>query len=249
MRFRHARGTVCIAHAWKQQVSDLCSTPADASRVVSLGTLTWVFESSRVGMVFRVPELLPAGANPAERAQPLRTYTLGSVVAALTSISISGVVSADLVGSWDLGSGDSTAQIQVDFLSGNSYLFDVSFDSTITGRAVFDVIANESENIEGLDFEFDYIAYSFGDFLVGIEINDSYDYGEGSPPDYLDSWSYWTAEGADDWASSMVGFNGRNLVDGSRDAWVFGTGAAPAAIPAPATMAIFAFGLRRRRRN
>ena len=224
-------------------------TPTDASRVVGLGTTSWIFEPSRVGMTFRDIQLPPAGANPAERAQPLRTHELSTVIAALTTISISGVVSADLVGSWDLGSGDSTAQIQVDFLSGDSYLFDVSFDSMITGRAVFDVIANESESIEGLEFEFDYIAYSFGDFLVGIGINDSYDYGEGSPPDYLDTWSYWTAEGANDWASSMVGFSDRELVDGSQDAWVFGTGASPAAIPAPATMAIFAFGLRRRRRS
>ena len=200
-------------------------------------------------MIFRDLQLPPAGANPAERAQILRNHDLSTVIAALTTVSISGVVSADLVGSWDLGSGDSTAQIQVDFLSGDSYLFDVSFDSTITGRAVFDVIANESESIEGLEFDFDYIAYSFGDLLVGIGINDSDDYGEGSPPDYLDTWAYWTAEGTGDWASSMVGFSSRDLVDGSRDAWVFGTGAAPAAIPAPATMAIFAFGLRRRRRN
>ncbi|MAC20645.1 MAG: hypothetical protein CMJ23_13420 [Phycisphaerae bacterium] len=153
------------------------------------------------------------------------------------------------MGSWDLGSGDSTAEVQFDFLTGESYLFEVSFDSSITGRDLFDVIATEADTVDGLEFTFDYIAYSFGDFLVGVGINDAYDYGEGSPPDYLDTWGYWISDGTDDWASSMVGFSDRVLVDGSRDGWVFGTGLAPASIPAPATIAVFAFGLGRRRRD
>lgn len=179
----------------------------------------------------------------------MRINGFNRVAAVLATTAFSGLASADFVGAWELGSGDSTAEVQFDFLTGGSYLFEVSFDSSITGRDLFDLIATEADTVGGLEFTFDYIAYSFGDFLVGVGINDSYDYGEGSPPDYLDTWGYWISDGTDDWASSMVGFSDRVLVDGSRDGWVFGTGLAPASIPAPATIAVFAFGLGRRRRS
>jgi hypothetical protein len=36
----------------------------------------------------------------------------------------------------------------------------------------------------------------------------------------------------------MIGFSDRILTDGQSDAWVFGTANAPAAIPAPASLAL-----------
>ena len=154
---------------------------------------------------------------------------------------------ADLVGQWSVGEGDSTASIQFDFLDGNSYLVDIAWNGDLTGREAFDLIETEGD---AFDFAFDYIEYSFGDFLTGVNIEDSYNYGEGSPPDYVDVWHYWTADGNDPWVKSMIGFSDRQLIDGSRDAWVFGTNNAPFQIPGPATLALFGLvpiGNKRRR--
>lgn len=176
------------------------------------------------------------------------TWTWASGFVTLGFLAANG--SADLVGSWSLGSGDDHAEVQIDFMNGNSYLFDLAFDDELSGRDVFDLLSDAANTTSDLTFDFTVISYSFGDFLTGITLNDDADYGEGSPPDYLDTWAYWTAEGGDDWSASMIGFSDRMLVDGSRDAWVFGTGAAPATIPAPATIAVALFvrGDRRRRR-
>lgn len=156
----------------------------------------------------------------------------------------------ELVETWSVGSGAASAEIQIDFMNGNTYVFDLAFEGEIRGRDVFDLVRDEAATIDDLSFDFSLISYSFGDFLTGITLNQDSDYGEGSPPDYLDTWAYWTAEGAGDWSSSMIGFSDRILVDGSRDAWVFGTGAGPATIPAPATVAfaLFLRGGRARRR-
>lgn len=156
--------------------------------------------------------------------------------------------SADLVGEWSVGQGDSTASVQFDFLDDQSFLFNVSWDGSMTGRGVFDIIVADSS--DAFDFEFEAISFSFGDFLVGVGIDDAYDYGEGSPPDYADSWHYWLAEGDDEWQAAAIGFSDRILEDGSRDAWVFGDFDAPATIPAPATLALLALiplGRKRRR--
>lgn len=155
---------------------------------------------------------------------------------------------ADLVGEWNVGKGDSTASIQFDFLDDQSYLFNVSWDGSMTGRGAFDILAGDSSNL--FDFEFQVISYSFGDFLVGVGIDDAYDYGEGTPPDYNDTWKYWVSEGDEVWESAAFGFSDRVLEDGSRDAWVFGDYDPPATIPAPATMALLALmPLRRKRRR
>lgn len=160
----------------------------------------------------------------------------------------SGSASAELVGTWSIGEGDSTASIQFDFLDDQSFLFNVSWDGSITGRDVFDIMADDDSGDFGFDFEV--ISYSFGDFLVGVGIEDAYDYGEGSPPDYADSWHYWVAEGDLEWQAAAIGFSDRILEDGSRDAWVFGDYDAPATIPAPATLAVLLLTpLRRQRRR
>ena len=159
------------------------------------------------------------------------------------------MASADLVDRWTVGEGDSTATLQFDFMNANTYVFDIAFDGVLTGRGVFDLLAADDTGRFG--FAFEVISYSFGDFLVGVGIEDDYHYGAGSPPDYADSWHYWTAEGPDAWSASMIGFSDRELSDGSRDAWVFGSFDSPAAIPAPGSLAMLAAGLlgsRRRRR-
>ena len=144
---------------------------------------------------------------------------------------------ADLVQTWEGGDGDSSAMIQFDFLVGNSYAIEVAFDEPITGQGALDLIAAESNSV-GFDFSYDVISYSFGDFLVSIDIDQDGQYGDGSTPPYIDYWHYWTADSDTGWAESMIGFSSRVLTDGSSDGWVFGTTDAPAAIPSPATLAL-----------
>lgn len=169
----------------------------------------------------------------------------------LTSIAIGPVASvhADLVNRWGVGSGDSTAMIQFDFLSGNSYVVDVFFEGSLSGQEAIEMIAAESTSA-GFTFNYDVISYSFGDFLVEIELDADSDYGDGSAPPYIDYWHYWSSEADAAWEASMIGFGDRILTDGAADAWVFGTDDAPATIPAPATIAILlpAIAARRRRR-
>lgn len=161
----------------------------------------------------------------------------------------SSLAQAELVDRWEVGTGDQTASLQFDFLSGDTFVFDVSWTGDLTGRAAFDIIA--ADDTGRFDFSFDYIAYSFGDFLTTVEIDGAFDSGTGTPPDYIDVWSYWTSDSPSGaWTSSFIGFSDRVLVDGARDAWVFGTGAEPAVIPAPGFVsAALVAGLMRRRRR
>ena len=157
---------------------------------------------------------------------------------------------ADLVQTWEIGEGQSSAMIQFDFLAGNTYMVEVAFDDAISGQEALDLIVADS-NEAGFDFNYDVITYSFGDFLVGIALDGDGDYGDGSSPPYIDYWHYWTQEGDANWTESMVGFSDRILTDGAADGWVFGTTDAPAQIPAPATLALAIpalFGSRRRRK-
>jgi hypothetical protein len=157
---------------------------------------------------------------------------------------------ADLVQTWEIGEGQSSAMIQFDFLAGNTYMVDVAFDGVISGQEALDLIVANS-NEAGFDFNYEVITYSFGDFLVGMALDGDGDYGDGSTPPYIDYWHYWTQESDTNWTESMIGFSDRILTDGAVDGWVFGTTDAPTQIPAPATLALAIpalFGFRRRRK-
>lgn len=180
--------------------------------------------------------------------QILRTRCL------VPSVILAGVVivthaEADLVDRWEVGTGDQSATLQFDFLDGRTFAFDVRWSGTLTGRGAFDLIADDDTGRFG--FTFDVLSYSFGDFLVGVGVDDAYHYGEGSPPDWVDVWHYWTAESPTDaWSYASIGFSDRLLADGARDGWVFGTTDAPATIPAPGVLVVlFGGGLARTRRR
>ena len=162
----------------------------------------------------------------------------------------SSTVTAELVDRFTVGTGDQTASLQFDFLDGRTWVFDIEWTGTLTGRDAFDVLAADTTG--RFSFDFDVITDSFGAFHVGVTIDDATDFGTGTPPDYLDTWHYWTANAAaDPWDQSFIGFNDRVLADGARDGWVFGTSATPATIPAPATLTVLGMALtgacRRRR--
>ena len=155
---------------------------------------------------------------------------------------------AELVDTFVIGEGASTAWIQFDFTIGNSYLYEINWDgSSLSGRDVFDLIQSEQSEL----FDFSYISYSFGDFLTSVTIGDDTDTGDGSEaPDYSNYWHYWTRSGGDPWESSMVGFNSRFLEDGYCDGWLCGNGDTPEQIPAPGAIGLVSLlGLSRRRRR
>ena len=156
----------------------------------------------------------------------------------------------DLIQSWEIGEGQSSAMVQFDFRAGNTYTVEVAFDDAISGQDLLDLIVSESGTAE-FDFAYESISYSFGDFLIGIALENDADYGDGSTPPYVDYWHYWTQESDTNWTESMIGFSDRILTDGAVDGWVFGTTDAPTQIPAPATLALAIpalFGFRRRRK-
>lgn len=158
------------------------------------------------------------------------------------------IARADLVDSFVIGQGSSSAEIQFDFSNGNSYHYELHWDGgELSGRDIFDVILKE----QGSFFSFNIQAYDWGEFLTEISISNDNDSGDGSEPPYLNYWHYWTAEAGNPWEFSMIGFTDRFLSNGSRDAWVFGTEDSPATIPIPAAgflLCTFAGLISRRRR-
>jgi len=94
-----------------------------------------------------------------------------------------------------------------------------------------------------------YDVYPFGSFVTGIGLGTDYEYGTGDLWPVENYWHYWT-EVDGQWQMAMFGASDRTLTDGSKDAWVFGSAAAPQAVPAPgvAAVALLAFARSRRRR-
>ena len=152
-------------------------------------------------------------------------------------------VDAGLVSSQTIGTGASAATLQFDFENGNTHLVTVRFDGALTGFGALERVATEATG-----GQLDFLSFSFGKFVTGIGVGGDYQYGEGELWPIENSWHYWTAEGAAAFTESWTGAADRALVDGSRDAWVFGSAAAPAAVPAPGALSlVFAATLRRRR--
>ncbi len=180
----------------------------------------------------------------------MRIRSLSRVATIVASTMATSFAQAELINRFAVGEGDQSASMQFDFLDGRSWIFDVSWTGDLSGRDAFDLLA--ADDTGRFSFTFDVITYSFGDFLVGVTIEDAHHYGTGTPPDYADTWHYWTADTpAESWSESFIGFNDRALTDGARDGWVFGTYAPPATIPAPGGLAIavVAIGRRDRRRR
>jgi len=177
-----------------------------------------------------------------------RVFSSRAVSVGITSgIAICGSAHASLVESFVIGSGANASFVQFQFTNNNTYLYEVRYDAPLTGRGMFDAIAVAQPSF----FAFTYDSFSFGDFVTGITIGTDSDFGSGTPPDYLDYWHYWTrASETDSWNASFIGFGDRVVSDGSWDGWVFNSGSAPNAVPAPSVVALMALtGVSRRRRR
>ena len=152
---------------------------------------------------------------------------------------------ADVVDTFEIGTGESSSSFMFQFGNGNQYMYEFNYDGTMSGQSAIEAIMNAQVGyfVPGI------VSYSFGDALNGLTIGDDSDSGFGTPPDYLDYWHYWTKEiESDEWNSSFVGFGDRMITDGSWDGWVFNSNDAP--VPAGATVITLASmgALRRRRR-
>jgi hypothetical protein len=134
---------------------------------------------------------------------------------------------AGVVASYDVGTGASTSTIQVDFTNGNAYQVTLRWDTAMDG---FDALQAATSAITGAALAYD--AYPFGNFVTGIGFAADYEYGNGDLWPIENYWHYWT-EVNGQWEMAMFGASDRMLVDGSKDAWVFGSSDVPQAVPAP----------------
>ena len=150
---------------------------------------------------------------------------------------------AGIVASYDVGTGASTSTIQVDFTNGNAYQVTLRWDTAMNG---FDALQAATSAITGAALAYD--AYPFGNFVTGIGFDADYEYGNGDLWPIENYWHYWT-EVNGQWEMAMFGASDRMLVDGSKDAWVFGSSDVPQAVPAPGALLTLVAAARRSRRR
>lgn len=163
-----------------------------------------------------------------------------------TLVVSAGTARADLVGNYQVGSGSNASFVQIQFGNANTYLYEVRYDGSRTGKDLFDSIAAAQPGF----FSYEVVTYSFGDALLGVSIGSDSNAGFGTPPAYLDYWHYWTrATDGEAWTESFIGFGDRVVANGSWDGWVFDSAAAPNAIPAPGALALLLFGATARGRR
>ncbi len=149
---------------------------------------------------------------------------------------------ASIVTSYSVGTGAFTSTVQVDFENGNGYLFEVSWDQAMNGYQLLAYIDAQLEPVTHSAEQ-----YSFGAFVTGIGVGSDAQFGVGDLWPVENWWHYWTHD-AGAWEQSSVGASDRINFDGSFDAWVFGSSAAPQAVPAPGALALLVAMRARRRR-
>ena len=134
---------------------------------------------------------------------------------------------AGIVATYDVGAGTSTSTIQVDFSNGNGYVINLSWTEPMNGFEAMQAIAAA---VPASQLQYD--VYPFGSFVTGIGLGSDFEYGNGDLWPIENYWHYWT-EVNGQWEMAMFGASDRMLVDGSKDAWVFGSSDAPQTLPAP----------------
>ncbi len=168
-------------------------------------------------------------------------FTAASIGNALALV-VAATASGGIVGSYAVGSGTQVSTVQFDFVTlgtneTNTYIYEVAHGEGLFGDDLFAIIAEAQPSF----FSHEVITFSFGDALFSVGIGSDFASGFGTAPDYLDYWHYWTRESAGEaWSESWVGFSDRAVTNGSWDGWVFNLWGAPAAVPAPGALGLFA---------
>ncbi len=138
----------------------------------------------------------------------------------------------------EVGAGDNTAGVYVEFKDGFSVEFAVNFSAdSMTGFDLIQLVAQETV----LDTVVE--DFGWGVFVGGISYDGHSDVGFGGGEDW---WHYWIKDAGQDWVSPMFGASDRVVFDGHADGWVYGTDS----IPEPATVLLLGIGgllLRRKR--
>jgi len=172
-------------------------------------------------------------------------FSLAPITAAIVIAALSTPASdAALVATFEVGTGNNQASIQIDQDDGDTYLFAFRFASESISS--WDALLAIDAELDS--FALEYQTFSFGVFLTGITLDGDRDYGTGDLYPTPNYWHFWidTPQG---WSLAPIGAQARMLTAGGADAWVFGTNAAPQAIPAPAAGigALLMMGFARRR--
>jgi hypothetical protein len=167
-----------------------------------------------------------------------RMHSVAAIAAA--SFTLSHAV-AGIVATHDVGAGLYVSTIQVDFENGNGYVFTLRWTEPTNG---FAALQQAIAGVAGAQLQ--YQSFSFGQFVTGIGVGTDFQYGEGDLWPVENYWHYWT-EANGEWQMAMFGAGDRTLVDGSADAWVFGSSAAPQAVPGPGVVVALMLAARARR--
>ena len=119
----------------------------------------------------------PVGPRACARPQGAFASVLASAIASVGAVT--GGASADLVGSYTVGSGASASFLQFQFGNANSYLYEVRYDGALFGDDLLAIVAAAQPGF----FSYQVQGFSFGDVLVGVAIGADGDTGFGTPPD------------------------------------------------------------------
>ena len=130
----------------------------------------------------------------------------------------------------EVGSGDNTAGLYIEWKDGFSADFAVSFSAdSVTGLELLGIAADNS------DLDIVTISSVWGEYLDGMSYQGHDNSGFGGGEDW---WHYWINDGGEDWISALVGASTRLVQNGSADGWVYGTDT----IPEPATIGLLGLG-------
>lgn len=205
---------------------------------------------SRVDQLKRLclflPWILRETGHPHLRKFPMFLSVATRSVAALAcSVVLTTAVSAAVVDTFAVGTGNKSAIIQIDFENGNGYL--VNYSWSASAQSSWDAMLAIDAALPNMSMQYD--TYSFGVFLTGVTIGADTNYGQGDVDPYENYWHFWTKDSGQ-WEQAMFGAADRPLTNGNLDAWVFGSSTVPQNIPAPGAAVVFmasAFFTRRRR--
>jgi len=130
----------------------------------------------------------------------------------------------------DIGTGDNTAGLYVEWSDGFSVEYAVNFSTdSITGWDLFDAVMAETDLTTVVE------NFGWGDFIDGISLGEHSDIGYNDGANW---WHFWIKDADQDWVSPAFGISDRVLYDGDMDGWVYGRDT----IPEPASVLLLAAG-------
>jgi hypothetical protein len=175
----------------------------------------------------------------------LRSFAAALLAAVITEAASAGPIYVEPI---TAGSGPDSAYVQIEFLTGEAFLFEVFFDGFDV--STFDLLQTLDAEV---DLTLEYIDFGgFGPFVTGLGWDGQYNSGDGSGGE--DFWHFYIRDSiALPWEFAPVGVSDRIVHDGSWDAFVFGRPDLPIElipVPAPPAGAIMlALALRPARRR